>query len=76
MLIFCILLIIMGVVLFATPGINSLALSYLLLILMLVYGIGEIIFYVTHHKLHVVSGRVLPTAFSPPAPWAASWAPS
>lgn len=58
-LILGILLVIMGIVLFATPGANSVALSYVFCILMLVFGIAEIFFYLSHRKAHIVSGWVL-----------------
>lgn len=59
LLIFGILLVGMGFVLFATPGANSLAMAYMVCILMLVYGICEIVFYIAHRKSHVVSGWLL-----------------
>lgn len=59
LLIFGILLIILGFVLFATPGMDAIVLGYIVCILMLVFGIAEIVFYCTHHKMHVASGWVL-----------------
>ena len=59
LLIFGILLIVAGIALFATPGMNSLVMAYVVCILMLVYGIAEIVFYIAQHKNHIVSGWVL-----------------
>lgn len=58
-LIFGILMVILGCVLFATPGTNSLILAYVVCFLMVVYGIAEIAYYVSHRKGHIVSGWVL-----------------
>jgi len=59
MLILGILLIVMGVVFFATPGINAVVTGYIVCALMLVFGIAEIVFYGVHHKTHSASGWVL-----------------
>ena len=59
LLIFGVILIILGFVLFATPGMDAVILGYIVCILMLVYGIAEIVFYCTHRKLHIASGWVL-----------------
>ncbi len=59
LLIFGILMVILGCILFAIPGANSLALSYIVCILMLLYGIAEIVFYIANRKGHAVSGWVL-----------------
>ncbi len=59
LLIFGILLIIVGVILFATPGINSIVMGYTVCILMLGYGIAEIAYYIANRKSHIVSGWLL-----------------
>lgn len=59
LLIFGILLAGLGLVMFATPGINSLVIAYLVCTLMLVYGIAEVVFYIAHRKSSVVSGWLL-----------------
>lgn len=59
LLILGILLAVLGVVMFATPGINSIVMAYAVCFLMLVYGIAEIAYYIAHHKSHVVSGWLL-----------------
>ena len=58
-LILGILLILMGMVLFATPDMNVVVLGYIVCILMLVFGVAEVVFYITHHKTHTASGWVL-----------------
>lgn len=59
LLILGILLIILGVAMFATPGANSLVMAYIVCALMLVYGIAEIVFFCANRKSHVVSGWLL-----------------
>ncbi len=59
LLIFGILMAILGIVLFATPGMNTLVMAYVVCTLMLVYGIAEIAFYITHRKSQAVSGWLL-----------------
>lgn len=59
LLILGILLILLGIIMFSTPGMNTLAMAYIVCILMLVYGIAEIVFYIAHHNNHVVSGWLL-----------------
>lgn len=59
LLIFGIILVILGFVLFATPGLDAVMLGYICCIVMLVYGIAEIVFYCSHRKLHIASGWVL-----------------
>ncbi len=49
LLIFGVLLIVMGIVLFATPAANSIVLAYAMSALMFVYGIAEIIFFICRH---------------------------
>ncbi len=58
LLIFGILMVIFGFVLFATPGANSIILAYLMSVLMFLYGITEIIYFIVRHDRHV-SGWVL-----------------
>ncbi len=59
LLILGILLAILGVVMLATPGMNTLVLAYVVCALMLIYGITEIVFYIAHHKSQAVSGWLL-----------------
>lgn len=59
MLIFGILLIGLGIVLFASPIANSVVLAYVICILMAVYGIAEIIFYIVRRKDGAASGWAL-----------------
>ncbi len=59
LLIFGILLILLSIALFAMPGMNTVVLGYIACILMLVYGIAQIVFYCINHKTQAVSGWVL-----------------
>lgn len=58
MLILGILMVILGVTMFATPGMNAIVLAYVMSAMMLVYGVAEIIYFVGH-RAHHVSGWVL-----------------
>lgn len=59
LLIFGILLIIMGIALFATPVANSVAVAYIICFLMIIYGIVEISHYFSERKLQIASGWTL-----------------
>lgn len=59
LLIFGILLALLGIVMFATPGMNTVVMAYVVCILMIVYSIAEIAFYIAHRKSHAVSGWLL-----------------
>ena len=59
LLILGILLVIMGIFMFATPGFDAVMLGYLVSILMVVSGIAEIVFYIAQHKNHAASGWLL-----------------
>ncbi len=58
LLIFGILMVILGCVLFATPAANSIVLAYLMSALMFLYGIAEIIYFFARRNQHV-SGWML-----------------